>query len=128
MSDTKLAGGVGTSIPPVVLPGRGAVVTGNTAGTTFGGRKASPTIKSEKAKPKFIDVKTLPGWATQAAPPKESPPEPRGPRLIIEKYVAGLDGKDVGSSVEMTIRGTITSVRKDENGSEYEIEVSAIAL
>lgn len=118
--------GVGTNIPVISLPGKGAVVTGN----EYGGRAMSkPAIKKATEKKSYQDIRTIPRWySSPQSAHKEEPPKPKGPELRIETKVAGLEGKDVGAAVEMSIKGTLIEVRLDENRVEYCVEVESISI
>lgn len=115
--------GVGTTIPPVQLPG-GKTITGN----SLGGGKKMPAVKSEKPKPKYTSVMTIPSWKTASAAETPPPPKPEGPTFDITTRVPGLEGKKIGTEFDMSIKVTLKGIREDDRGIRYEIEVNSVAV
>ena len=116
--------GIGTTIPPVQLPG-GLTINGDSAG----GHRKMPSIKSEKPKPKYTSIMQVPSWkmsSPEVAP--SPPPTPEGPIFDIKTKLPGLQGKAVGTQFEMSIKATLKGIREDDHGIRYEIEVNSVAL
>jgi hypothetical protein len=116
--------GIGTTIPPVQLPG-GLTISGDSAG----GHRKMPSIKSEKPKPKYTSVMEIPSWKLESpAQVQPAPPTPEGPTFDIKTKLPGLQGKSVGTQFEMSIKATLKGIREDDRGIRYEIEVNSVAL
>ena|SRR3990172_2272071 len=116
--------GIGTTIPPVQLPG-GLTINGDSAG----GARRMPTIKSEKPKHKYTNVMEIPSWKLESPKMAEpASPKPEGPIFDIKTKLPGLQGKVVGAQFEMSIKATLKGIRENDHGIRYEIEVNSVAL
>lgn len=96
--------------------------------TDGGGYKKVPTIKSEKPKPKYTSVMEVPAWKMEKPMKEPMPPMPEGPMFDIKTKLPGLQGKAVGTQIEMSIKATLKGIREDDHGIRYEIEVNSVAI